>query len=447
MSDYNSSLPVRTENNGDVVAKIADATTSSQQLAVDASGRIVVKLDDGSGTAITSQTNGTQRALDVGINVAGVQIDPRSVRALTSADVVTANQGSANTSANGWPIKITDGTNVAAVKAASTAAAATDPALVVAISPNNTVAVTQSTSPWVTKDQSDGPVTPGTVASFSQLAGGQYNSALPTLTTGQQAALQVDSSGRLIVTSTDSDALAQGSTTSGQLGALVMGAVTTAAPAYTTAQTSPLSLTTAGALRVDGSATTQPISGTVTANQGTANATPWNQNVAQFGGSAVVTGTGTSGAGIPRVTVSSDSAILANIQVAGSAVSGTNPVPVSISSTVPGTAIQHYTTATVAAAGTSNHVYTVTALKTLNLQRIWGSASGKLKIEVQVETGVATGIYNTKFVGFNSTATPNIDITIVSPLQVAAGVRVQIIRSNLDKASEDVYTTLEGTEV
>lgn len=42
-----------------------------------------------------------------------------------------------------------------------------------------------------------------------------------------------------------------GSTTSGQKGGLMMGAVTTAAPSYTTAQTNPLSLTTAGALRVD----------------------------------------------------------------------------------------------------------------------------------------------------------------------------------------------------
>jgi hypothetical protein len=40
--------------------------------------------------------------------------------------------------------KINDGTNTAAVKAASTAAAATDPALVVVVSPNNTVAVTQA---------------------------------------------------------------------------------------------------------------------------------------------------------------------------------------------------------------------------------------------------------------------------------------------------------------
>lgn len=54
--------------------------------------------------------------------------------------------------------------------------------------------------------------------------------------------------------------VAQASTTSGQTGALIQGAVTTAAPSYTTAKTSPLSLNTAGGLRVDGSATTQPTS-------------------------------------------------------------------------------------------------------------------------------------------------------------------------------------------
>ncbi|CAM6000300.1 unnamed protein product [Sphagnum balticum] len=61
---------------------------------------------------------------------------------------------------------------------------------------------------------------------------------------------------------------------------------------------------TSGALNV--SAT-----GTVTANQGTANSTPWNQNVSQFGGTAISTGIGASGSGIPRVTVSNDSNILA----------------------------------------------------------------------------------------------------------------------------------------
>jgi hypothetical protein len=51
-----------------------------------------------------------------------------------------------------------------------------------------------------------------------------------------------------------------GSTTSGQSGQLALGAVTTGSPSYTTAQSNALSLTTAGALRTDASATTQPIS-------------------------------------------------------------------------------------------------------------------------------------------------------------------------------------------
>jgi hypothetical protein len=63
-------------------------------------------------------------------------------------------------------------------------------------------------------------------------------------------------------------------------------------------------VTGANALKVDASATTQPVSGTITANQGGA---PWSANITQFGGNAIVTGTGVSGSGIPRVTVSSDS--------------------------------------------------------------------------------------------------------------------------------------------
>jgi hypothetical protein len=110
-----------------------------------------------------------------------------------------------------------------------------------------------------------GPVTPGAAAVNSNLIGGQFNTILPTLTTGQQSAIQLDSSGRLIVSiGLDSDALAQGSTTSGQLGALVMGAVTTAPPSYTTAQTNSLSLTINGDLRTADIINTSGIYGTLT---------------------------------------------------------------------------------------------------------------------------------------------------------------------------------------
>lgn len=60
-----------------------------------------------------------------------------------------------------------------------------------------------------------------------------------------------------------------GTTSSGTTGHTVFGSSTTAAPTYTTGSNWPLSLTTVGNLRVDGSSVTQPVSGTVTANAGT----------------------------------------------------------------------------------------------------------------------------------------------------------------------------------
>lgn len=46
---------------------------------------------------------------------------------------------------------------------------------------------------------SAGPVTPGTVATNSELVGGQFNTSLPTLSNTQQSAIQLDSSGRQII--------------------------------------------------------------------------------------------------------------------------------------------------------------------------------------------------------------------------------------------------------
>lgn len=118
---------------------------------------------------------------------------------------VTGNQGTANSAANGWPVKVTDGTNTAAVKAASTAAGATDPAAVVSLSPN---------------------------------------SPLPT---GSNALGSVTVTGTTTVS---------GTVTANQ------GGTWTVQPGNTANTT---------AWKVDGSAVTQPVSGTVTSNQGTAN--------------------------------------------------------------------------------------------------------------------------------------------------------------------------------
>lgn len=44
MSDYNSSLPVRTQSNGDLAIKVVDAVTTSQGLAVSAAGSVTAEL-------------------------------------------------------------------------------------------------------------------------------------------------------------------------------------------------------------------------------------------------------------------------------------------------------------------------------------------------------------------------------------------------------------------
>lgn len=357
MSDYNSGLPVRTQNNGDVAAKIVDGTTTSQALAIDASGRITTKMDDGAGNAITSQANGVQRALDVGIDVAGVQIDPRQIRALTSADIVT----------------------VAAITAALPAGT------------NLLGSVNQGTSPWITKDVADGSASGGTAGTFSLLMGGIYNSTLPTLTTGQQASLQLDTSGRLLVDLTA--ALPSGTNTIGSV-KLTDGTNTVAVAPASTAATS----------------------------------TQAAEVVALSPNSPLPAGTNAIGS------------VLANLQVASAAVSNTNPVPVSITTSAPGTAVQDYHTSVALAVGASvTFTYTVAASHTFSLQRLYSSASGKIK-------SVAAIGASTIFTSFNSTANPNIDIPVQATPTVAAAGTVTITVTNLDLLAMDVYATIEGNQ-
>jgi hypothetical protein len=112
--------------------------TNSRFIKVDSSGNIIIVGDGVAGTPAGGV-----------VSIQGVT----SGTAVTVAGTVTANQGTANTLANAWPIKVTDGTNTSAVKAASTAAVATDPSLVVAFSPN---------SPLPTGTNSIGTVNQGT---------------------------------------------------------------------------------------------------------------------------------------------------------------------------------------------------------------------------------------------------------------------------------------------
>jgi hypothetical protein len=331
MADITSELPIRTQLPGqvgfdDVVIKVADGTTSTQLAAVDTHGSQQSTIADAGGNVVTSQANGGQRALDVGIDVGGVQVDPRAIRALTSADVVTANQGAPNTDANGWPVKVTDGTNELSITAAGEAK----------------VDITQP--------------------------------------------------------------LPAGTNTIGSVGVTNLPA-------------------------------------TVDTNYGTVGASTL-RSAAQIGNAtgAANFGNGATGAQTLRTA--------ANLAVGGADVSGTNPVPVSFSSAPLGTAINDYKLApAVAAAASDNHDYTITSLKTFQGKKIWASASGLMKIEVQVSpNGLA---FSTLWVGFNSTATPNITVDMDEMVFLESGVgsKIRVICTNLDNKAQNLYSTISGTEV
>lgn len=108
-----------------------------------------------------------------------------------------------------------------------------------------------------------------------------------------------------------------------------------------------------------------------------------------------------------------------------------------------GTEVVDYSTAAAIAGGaTSNHDKLFASAS--KLYQVLASASGKIKIEVQIETGSATGVFNTICVGFNSTANPNIEMDLAKFAAIPAGARVRVIRTNKDNQAMDVYSTIVG---
>jgi hypothetical protein len=203
-----------------------------------------------------------------------------------------------------------------------------------------------------------------------------------------------------------------GSTTSGQSGQLALGAVTTAAPTYTTAQSNALSLTTAGALRVDGSGVTQPVSLTSTTITGTVAVTQsgsWslaaNQsvNIAQFNGVTPLMGNGVTGTGSPRVTIASDNTPF----TVNAAQSGTWNVT-NISGTI---------TLPTGAATAANQSTMISSLSTI-ASNTGGAVPVVLNAVVTAQTGLTPGATSSSQTG--TIVAANVDLS--SQAGVALGV-------------------------
>jgi hypothetical protein len=129
MADYNSSLPIRTENDGDAVVKIADATIPSQQLTVEADGSINVNaaFSPGSEVIITDGTDTLEINADGSINsvVTATDLDIRDL--VFATDKVDVSGSSVTVTATDLDIRdidatqdniaISDGTDTLAVNA------------------------------------------------------------------------------------------------------------------------------------------------------------------------------------------------------------------------------------------------------------------------------------------------------------------------------------------
>lgn len=118
------------------------------------------------------------------------------------------------------------------------------------------------------------------------------------------------------------------------------------------------------------------------------------------------------------------------------AVNTDGSINVKISDGSPGTEVTDYDTdAALAGGATGTHTYTSTG--NFYLQQIEASGSGKMKIVVKVNAV-------TKYVMFNSTATPNMSITLAQPILATTGQTVTVERTNRENQAMDVYSTISG---
>ena len=124
-----------------------------------------------------------------------------------------------------------------------------------------------------------------------------------------------------------------------------------------------------------------------------------------------------------------------------------NPLPVSLSESE-GDEIHDFLkdVDVVKNGGSEDHDYEVSAGKSFLLYQILCAGSGRAKFDLQVESGVATDVFASKGVAFTSTATLYAEIALVTPIKVAAGVRVRVTKTNLDNNDHDLYSTIIGIE-
>ena len=128
--------------------------------------------------------------------------------------------------------------------------------------------------------------------------------------------------------------------------------------------------------------------------------------------------------------------------------SSSNPVPVSMGESEFGTEVHDYDDTDVVKDTSEDHDYTVTAGKTLFLNRVNFSSSARCKVDLSIETGVATDVFNTIGTAHIKAGNEHGAIDFGNrPKRVAAGVKVRVTKSNQDNQDAAIYDTIVGLEL
>jgi hypothetical protein len=233
----------------------ASLTVSSTRLLVDGSG-------------VTQPVSGTFWQATQPVSAASLPLPSGAATSAKQPALGTAGSASADV------ISIQGITGMTAVKVDGSAV--TQP-VSGTVGVSGTVAVSAASLPLPSGAATDASVTethgskaPGTAASKSELGGGVYNSSGVTLTDGQQAALQLGSSGALKIDGSGFTQPVSASSLPLPTGAATAANQSTANSSLSSIDSKvPVNLTVSSTrLLVDGSGVTQPVSGTVTANAG-----------------------------------------------------------------------------------------------------------------------------------------------------------------------------------
>lgn len=393
MADFDSSLPTRTLNPGDIQVKVVDATVTSQQLAINSDGS--VNITD----------NGASITVDGSVTVSATNLDIRDLTSVSdSVSVLQATHDNLNLNANiqvgnadvanGNPVPISDAGGSLTVDATNLDIRDLSAA-------QDNVAISDGTDTLAVN--ADGSI------NVAFAAGAEIK-----ITDGtDDLAINADGSINSVVTATNLD----------------IRDLTHASDSVKVGDgTDFLAVNNDGSLNITDNGGSITVDGSVTVSATDLDIRDLNSAT----DSVTVVATNLD---VRDLSHSQDSVKIGD----GTdflAVNTDGSINVNIVDASPGTAINDYNTASaVAGGGTSNHDYTSTGNFYLN--QIHASGSGKMKIEVLVNAV-------SKFVFFSSTANPNMDITLANPILATTGQVVRIIRTNKEGSSQDLYSTISG---